>query len=179
MQNADLRMQKGRSRGRGAGGRGSGLSRERAADMAGYNGSVEATGGCVKARLAELARQQGPGGWWSSDHLEAARQAANHCNRPWGVTGPTPCECWQQRQRLCGYERFAFAQKVIWLRGPIAADWAEQRRVRGLPPVPNSATYARSTVDRVSIRQALVALGYLEIRRPQLSTQSTLLLSKN
>jgi hypothetical protein len=144
-----------------------------------YNGSVEATGGCVKARLAELARRQGPGGWSSSDHLEAARQAANQCNRPWGVTGPTPSECWQQRQRLCGVERFAFAQKVIWLRAHIAADLAEQRRARGLPPVPDSATYARSTVDRASIRQALVALGYLEIRRPPLSTQSTVLLSKN
>jgi len=145
-----------------------------------YNGSVEATGGCVKSRLAELARRQGTGGWWSSDHLEGARQAANTLNRPWGVTGPTPLERWQQRPRLCGFERFAFAQKVIWMRSHIAAHWAEQRRARGLPPVPGCAMHVRSAVDRLSIRQALVALGYLEIRRPAtLSTQSTVALSEN
>jgi hypothetical protein len=96
------------------------------------------------------------------------------------VTGPTPHERWQDRLRLCGFERFAFAEKVLGLRSHIAARWAEQRRARGLPPVPGCATQARSTVDRLSIRQALVALGYLVIRRPaHLSTQSTVALSEN
>jgi transposase InsO family protein len=145
-----------------------------------YNGSVEATGGCMKARLAELVLRQGAGGWWSSDHLEGARQAANQWNRPWGVTGPTPHERWHQRRRLCGLERFDFVQKVTWLRGRIAEHLAAQRRARGLPPVPTQSVHERSTVDRLSIRQALVALGYLEIRRPaHLSTQSTVALSEN
>ena len=72
-----------------------------------------------------------------SSRRPARRQAANQCNRPWGVTGPTPFECWQQRQRLCGFERFAFAQKVTWLRGP------HRRRLGRTAPGPRPAARAR------------------------------------
>ena len=61
-----------------------------------YNGSIEATGGQLKARAAQLLLCNACDRW-TSDILEASRLAANALNRPWGPSAPTPDERWRDR----------------------------------------------------------------------------------
>ncbi|MCG3125078.1 MAG: hypothetical protein GIKADHBN_03599 [Phycisphaerales bacterium] len=146
-----------------------------------YNGSVESTGGCLKARAAQIAGcsgQTGSGRWscWSSDDIGAARLAfrgaANAFNRPlwgWGVGGPTPDQRWDARTPICQERRTLFMATVDRFRASIARSWLERHHARnpGAMHAPEHVpAVQRSNVDRAAIRSALVERGELTIGRP-------------
>lgn len=142
-----------------------------------YNGSVESTGGCLKARAAQIAGCSGRWSCWSSDDIEAARLAANAFNRPWGVGGPTPDQRWDARTPICQERRTLFMATVDRFRASIARSWLERHHARnpGAMHAPEHVpAVQRSSVDRAAIRSALVERGELTIGRPaNTSTHST------
>jgi transposase InsO family protein len=136
-----------------------------------YNGSVESTGGCLKARAAHIAGCSGGGrcGCWSSDDIEAARLAANAFNRPWGVRGPTPDQRWDARPPITPDHRALFVQAVDRFRESIRRSWLGKHLAcnPGASVAPDHFPAGpRSSVDRAAIRSALVELGELTIGRP-------------
>ncbi len=142
-----------------------------------YNGSIEATGGQLKTRAALIARQLACD-TWSSDILEAARLAANALNRPWGPSAPTPDECWLGRRACDDRQRAALAALAASKTTAIEQSIQRERQLKGLAPDLTAACAA--TVARTAIRQALVELGYLQIRRPMnMSTEFNADLSRN
>ena len=142
-----------------------------------YNGSVEATGGALKARAAQLAVADGCD-TWSSDILEASRVAANTLNRPWGRSGPTPDERWHARAAITADQRDALATLIAQKNTDITQSIQRERRAKALAD--QLTANDRATVARVAIRQALVELGHLQIRRPSImSTECNVALSGN
>jgi hypothetical protein len=142
-----------------------------------YNGSVEATGGQLKTRAALIARQLACD-TWTSDILEAARLAANALNRPWGPSAPTPDQCWSGRPACDGQQRASLAALVDHKTTAIARSIQRERQLKGLATELTAACAA--TVARTAIRQALVELGHLQIRRPpNMSTEFNADLSQN
>jgi transposase InsO family protein len=121
-----------------------------------YNGACEAGIGSMKARTHHQAARQGRPGEWTCDDAEAARREANETARPWGVHGPTPAEAWQGRRRLDAGERAAFAAEVGRRR-------REARRTQGYAAGAALDRTAGAAVDRVAVRDALVARGLLRI----------------
>ena len=142
-----------------------------------YNGSVESTGGCLKARAAQIAGCSGRWSCWSSDDIEAARLAANAFNRPWGVLGSTPDQRWDARTPICQERRALFMGAVDRFRASITRSWLERHHALnpGAMLAPEHVpAVQRSSVDRAAIRSALVELGELTIGRPaNTSTHST------
>jgi len=142
-----------------------------------YNGSIEATAGQLKARAALIAMQQ-TCDVWSSDILEAARLSANALNRPWGPSAPTPDQRWRQRAPISVAQRADFAALVGRKTTDITESTQRERRLVGLPEQLTAACAA--TVARTAIRQALVELGILFVRRPaSMSTEFNADLSRN
>jgi transposase InsO family protein len=142
-----------------------------------YNGSIEAAAGQLKTRAALIAQQRACD-TWSSDILESARLAANALNRPWGPSAPTPDERWSQCQQISGVQRQSFATLIDQKNIDITKSIQRERLQKGLDAEMTAA--CRATVARTAIRQALVELGYLQIRRPlNMSTQNNADLSKN
>lgn len=142
-----------------------------------YNGSIEAAGGQLKARAALIAQQQScdPS---SGDILEAARLHGNALNRPWGTAGPTPDQRWNQRLPIGIEQRHSLAALIEQKNFDITQSIQRQRTQKGLSSEFTAAD--RATVARTATRQALVELGYLQIRRPQnMSTDTKADLSKN
>lgn len=149
-----------------------------------YNGSIEATGGALKARAAEIIRINGCD-TWTSDILEASRVAANTLNRPWGPSGPTPEERWHARPAITAAQRDALATLIAQKNTDITQSIQRERRAKALADELTDTGFAlsandRATVARVAIRQALVELGHLQIRRPSImSTECNVALSGN
>jgi len=141
-----------------------------------YNGSIEAAGGQLKARAALIAQQQSCD-IWSSDILESARLAANALNRPWGTAGPTPDQRWSQRMAIRFEQRQSLAELIDQKNLDITQSIQRERIQKGLDAQFTAAD--RATVARTATRQALVELGYLQIRRPNMSTQNQADLSRN
>ena len=142
-----------------------------------YNGSIEATAGQLKTRAALIAMQQ-TCDVWSSDILEAARLSANALNRPWGPSAPTPDQRWQERSTISVLERADFAALVGRKTTAITESTQRERRQIGLPEQLTAACAA--TVARTAIRQALVELGILFVRRPaNMSAEFNADLSRN
>jgi transposase InsO family protein len=141
-----------------------------------YNGSIEAAGGQLKARAALLAQQHACD-TCSSDILEAARLHANAFNRPWGTAGPTPDQRWHQRQPISHQQRHSLANLINQKNFDITQSIQRQRSQKGINPEFSAAD--RATVARTATRQALVELGYLQIRRPNMSTKKQADLSRN
>ena len=144
-----------------------------------YNGSIESTGGCLKARAAHIAACSGRPGCWSSDDIEAARQCANALNRPWGVHGSTPDQRWESRPSIAQADRDRFLHAVERNRQAIVRAWQQPPNppdpspAPGQSPGPELPAEQRSSVDRAAIRRTLVESGYLTIRRPaDMSTHS-------
>ena len=98
-------------------------------------------------------------------------------NRPWGTAGPTPEQRWSKRQPICSEQRQALAALIDTKTLDINQSIQRQRMQKRLN-VPFTAA-DRATVARIATRQALVELGYLQIRRPNMSTQTQADLSKN
>ena len=131
----------------------------------------------MKTRAALIARQQACD-TWTSDILESARLAANALNRPWGPSAPTPAERWNQNPLFDDDLRSSLAALIDRKNVEITQSIQRERMEKGLDPELNAA--CRATVARVAIRQALVELGYLHIRRPlNMSTQNQVDLSRN
>jgi hypothetical protein len=142
-----------------------------------YNGSVEATGGALKTRAALLA-QLSSCDTWTSDILEAARLHANALNKPWGPAAPSPAERWLHKQPIEKEQRASLAALIDQKTNEITQSVKRERQEKGLAIELTAACAA--TVARTAIRQALVELGYLLIRRPTItSTKSNVGLSKN
>ncbi len=127
-----------------------------------YNGSVEATGGQLKTRaaiLADLNECQ-----LTSDIIEAARIANNALLRPWGVLSPTPAERWEHRPTITDPQRLTLCTLIVENTTNITRSIQRERLDKGLDPTFTAACTA--TVARTATRQALVELGYLQIRSP-------------
>jgi transposase InsO family protein len=142
-----------------------------------YNGSIEAAGGQLKTRAAQIAQHR-QCDTWSSDILESARLSANALNRPWGLSAPTPDERWNQRQPIGDAPRQSLATLIEQKKLDITQSIQRERLQKGLATEMTAACTA--TVARTAIRQSLVELGYLQIRRPSnMSTENNADLSKN
>jgi hypothetical protein len=123
-----------------------------------YNGSQEAGIGSLKTRAEHQAMRNGRPGEWTCDDVEAARLQANELSRPKGAKGPTPDQGWQARTRVTAEERQAF-------RNAVATNLAEELAQRATLFGPSFDPEGRVAAQRVSIVRALVALGYLKVRR--------------
>jgi transposase InsO family protein len=141
-----------------------------------YNGCIEASAGQFKTRAATLARLHACDDW-TSDILEAARLSANAlCVRT--PSAPPPAEQWRDRKPIEQEQRAALAALVEDKTSKITQSIQRERAQKGLPIELHAA--CRATVARTATRQALVELGYLQIRRPVItSTQSKPALSRN
>ena len=128
-----------------------------------YNGSIESTGGQLKTRAALIAQQQACD-LWTRDLIEAARLAGNALNRPWGAAGSTPAQRWLERHSIADTKRTRLAQLVADKQCAITQSIQRERRLNGLADKQIAA--CKATVARTAIRQALVELGYLQLRRP-------------
>ena len=129
-----------------------------------YNGSCEAGIGAAKVRTRHEAARQGRWACWRSDDLEAARQAANTLHRPWGYRGPTPDGVWRLRRPIAVEERAAFVCSVDRYR-------IETRLSLCHLIHEHLGHHDQATVDRVSLRRALVAHGILTVTRRTAITQ--------
>ena len=116
---------------------------------------------------------------WTSDILESARLAANALNLAAGAFGP------HARRTLARPPPDPAVPSACHLRALIAKKTDQitqsiqrERHEKGLAAELTAA--CRATVVRTAIRQALVELGYLQIRRPaNMSTESNAVLSRN
>jgi transposase InsO family protein len=123
-----------------------------------YNGACEAGIGSMKTRSHHQAALRDCPGQWSSDDVEAARSQANETARPWGLSGPTPQECWEQRRSITTEERSAFQRTV-------RQQERQARREQEYPVDGQLDDAAQAAVNRVAISRALVALGWLTFTR--------------
>jgi hypothetical protein len=121
-----------------------------------YNGSCEAGIGSMKGRTHHESTRQGRPGDWTCEDAEAARLQANETARPWGSNRPTPAEAWAPRRPIEAAERVTFAAAVH--RQQRAA-----RRQQGHPPTGSLGRTTEAAVNRVAIREALIAHGLLWI----------------
>jgi hypothetical protein len=144
-----------------------------------YNGSVEATGGQLKTHAALIARQRpcdDDHDAWTSDLLEAARLCINALGS--GGMAPTPDERWLGRSPIEQRQRAALAALVAQLTNDITQSIQRKRRLDGLATEIPAACAA--AVARTAISQALQELGYLQVRRPMItSTENNAVSSKN
>jgi transposase InsO family protein len=137
-----------------------------------YNGSCEAGIGSMKRRThIEAARNNHPG-YWTADDLEAARLQANETGRPWGPTKPTPQEVWSGREPIPAKDRQHFAEDVQFYRDKVRKEYGYL-----LDAVIDKPTTAR--IERKAIGRALVARGFLQIRRRRVSLPLKRLFSAN
>jgi transposase InsO family protein len=121
-----------------------------------FNGSCEAGIGSMKTRTHHAAVRQGRPGEWTCDDAEAARLQANETARPWGERGPTPAEVWRGKVAVSAADRAAFLEAV-------QGRAQEARREQGYPPEGPLDRAARTAVERVALRDVLIATGLLRI----------------
>jgi hypothetical protein len=108
----------------------------------------------MKARTHHEAARRGFPGEWTCEDAEAARLQANQTARPWGTGGPTPSEVWEGRRRVADGERSRFTTAVQLLE-------QQARRFQGYAADALLDRTAQAAVNRVAIREALVAWGLL------------------
>jgi hypothetical protein len=123
-----------------------------------YNGACEAGIGSIKLRAhLESARHDRPG-QWTCDDIEAARLMANETARPRG----TPKQSWNGREPVTPVVRAAFHETYSRLE-------CESRQALGFPRQIDLGRVIQPKVDRIAISQALIAHGFLFVRRRRLS----------
>jgi hypothetical protein len=116
-----------------------------------YNGSCEAGIGTLKTyTYHEAARRDRPMRW-SCDDVEAGRLRANVCARPNGQGGPSADRCWMERVPLSHDARADFLARL-----------QQERQERQCEQLEGDD---RATAERKAVAAALVAFGYLLIRR--------------
>jgi hypothetical protein len=137
-----------------------------------YSGVIEATGGPLKTRAAQLAMQSGGCDTLSIDILEASRLAASAIDRPLGATGLTPDERWQDRVPLTPEQWSALRLLVAQKTADITQLIQHYRIGKALDH--RMTTNDRATFARIATRRDFVELGHLHIRRPTrtMSTRS-------
>ena len=118
--------------------------------------------GSIKTGTFYEAVQHGRGGTWTSDDVDAARERANHTLRPWGVGGPTPAQRWQQRSPITQAQRDQFYDAVGQARQDLLLE-------KGLEDQFCLSFIAQAAVARGAVRRALESLGYLLVRRRQIT----------
>jgi len=118
-----------------------------------YNGSCETGNGTLKTYTHHEAARHDRPGEWTCDDLDAARLWANALARPSGRRGSSPDEAWNERTPITLQERIEFYQRVEME--------TTKRNVAQLKGV------ERAAAERKAIAAALVAFGYLLIRRRQ------------
>jgi hypothetical protein len=110
--------------------------------------------------------RNGRPGEWTCDDVEGARLQANELSRPRGAKGPTPDQGWQARTRVTAEELQTFKNAVARY---LAEELAQRAMVRQahhrLLFGPSFAPEGKVAAERVAIVRALVALGYLKVRR--------------
>jgi hypothetical protein len=126
-----------------------------------YNGSCEAGNGAIKTRAHHISARNGRAGYWTCDDVEEAKQLTNQTARPKGPEGPTPDEAWGARQPITESERKSFDNAVVKRLNESRAARQELRRKTSDP----KAGDKDATLNRDSVRRALVAGGYLRYRR--------------
>jgi transposase InsO family protein len=132
-----------------------------------YNGACESGIGTIKTFAHhESARQDRPG-YWTSDDVEAARQRANQYTRPRGPLGPTPAEAWSELATTNLWNRRLF-------RRLYEREYREAVKERGLLPLLPIDRSDKEALDRIAIGKALIAGGFLCIRRRRVSPPRSL-----
>lgn len=121
-----------------------------------YNGACEAGIGGLKTRAHHESVRCGRPGEWTCDDVERARLMANEAARPWGRAEPTPDQAWSERTPIDHHEQRALAAAIEQHRQEVTKESNDEP--------PNSAT-----IERIAITQALLALGYLKLRRRRFS----------
>jgi transposase InsO family protein len=116
-----------------------------------YNGSCEAGIGTLKTyTYHEAARHDRPMRW-TCDDVEAGRLRANVCARPNGRSGPSADRCWMERIQVRQDERADYLARL-----------QAERKERQCEVLTGDD---RATAERKAIAAALVACGYLLIRK--------------
>jgi transposase InsO family protein len=123
-----------------------------------YNGACEAGIGALKWRTERQAQGRGQAGAWSCDDADAARQVVNTQGRAHARRGATPAWVWEHRPALTDAERGCFATTLERCR-------EEARQEQGKEAKSVLTDLEQRGVDRVAIRRALVAHGYLLFTR--------------
>ena len=126
--------------------------------MPAYNGSCEAGIGSLKKRTAWQAALRGHPPGWSSQDCETARLQANRTARPWGPSGPTPHETWEQRSAITSEIRTRFLETV--------RDY-EAQLYDEIDATPDLRV--RRRIERQAVTRALIAYGILCIRGRSIS----------
>lgn len=121
-----------------------------------YNGSCEAGIGSMEIRTRWEAVRNGRWMDWTLEDMERARIQANQTAR--GIGSPAPEEIWKNRPEISCKFRGAF-------RSTIHEEEIKERLERGIQPEAELERYEQSSIDRVSIRRALVAHGILRFRK--------------
>lgn len=119
-----------------------------------YNGALERSNSTHKVYTQQHAALDGHPFRWTSDDLAHAKQLANTISRPWGSTGPTPDEAWQQRSPITDDARRVFQEALGQARIQAAHDL-------GLDLTAALSVPDRARLDRMAIARTLEDLGYL------------------
>lgn len=122
---------------------------------ASYNGSCEAGNGTLKTYTHHEAARHDRPEEWTCDDLEASRRRANALARPLGSKGPSPDEAWRERTPITLQERLDFY---------FCVDTELGKRNYG-----KNKGIERAAIERFGITAALIACGYLLIRRRRIS----------
>ena len=136
-----------------------------------YNGALERSNGTHKVYTQQHAAIEGHPYRWTSDNLEHARHLANTISRPWGPTGPTPDEAWQQRSPITDAERREFQRALAEARIEAASDL-------GLDLVEPLRVADRARLDRLALSRTLEELGYLTKKRVRRSPKKPMRLAR-
>jgi hypothetical protein len=104
-------------------------------------------------------------GWSKTSHAPRPQPPApaNALSHPHGPYAPTPDEAWAQAGRVTPEERQHFMQTLADARHEVMME-------RALTSEDLIDRAARASVDRAAIRQTLVRLGYLCLRRGRISS---------
>jgi transposase InsO family protein len=122
-----------------------------------YNGSCEAGNGAIKTRVEHLAKRDGTPGHWSANHLEAARLWSNR-RIPDGQLHSAE-DRWNQRPPLSDSHR---DQMAVAIAGSRRRRLAQHECAKSLDS--RISTLSSASLERYSIAEALIGIGYLTIR---------------
>lgn len=95
--------------------------------------------------------------------MEVARLMANETAKPRGQAAPTPDEAWAERTPIPLDERAALAAVVEQKREEVIRETHQD----GAPAADDLRAWA--SIERIAISQALIALGYLRLRRRRIA----------
>ena len=132
-----------------------------------YNGAVESGTGVLKTYAFHEAAKDGLSGAWTSDHIEAARLRSNEVTRPHGAKGPSPDEMFDSRKAISADERKTFIETVAVYEEEAREVVYSRTRSEAGTEILDARTDAK--IRRESIARALVALGYLLVRRRRIT----------